>query len=378
MKQVLTGNQAAAHGFRLARLDVFGNYPITPVTEVGENMARFHAEGLIAADYVNTDSEYASCALGIGVSSAGGRYGIATSSQGLLYMFEPLHWASLARLPFVIANANRSVGPPWSIYPDMTDSVLCRDLFLPQLYCETVQEVCDMILWAYRLAEDQRVLLPVLVNFDGFMLSHTAENAELPDGEAMREFLGNPPSGKIDDTKIQSINAPGRWQERMRRTKETVEAMGNACLVMKDVARRWNQYVPKRTYQNPFLEVSGDSKAPIAVLSIGSITGTIREALKERTVKVIGLRLFRPFPVYALMGALCGVSQMIVIDRSVLPDGRGALAHDLRLRRHLFRQDLWECIGGLGGQNLSEKDFLSILEKAKQSRPPVNPYWIGE
>ena len=128
-------------------------------------------------------------ALGIGVATAGGRYGTATSSQGLALMFELLHWATTAQLPLVIVNANRSLGAPWSIHPDQTDSLLFRDLFMPQIYCASVQEVLDMVLWAYRIAEDPQVHLPVLVCLDGFMLSHTAETVIIPAQESVRKFL---------------------------------------------------------------------------------------------------------------------------------------------------------------------------------------------
>ena len=134
-KTILTGNKAAAYGFALAELDVFGGYPITPSTEITEEMALLTSRGVISTTYRNTDSELASMALGIGVATAGGRYGTTTSSQGLALMFELLHWATTAELPLVIVNTNRSLGAPWSIHPDQTDSLLFRDLFMPQIYC---------------------------------------------------------------------------------------------------------------------------------------------------------------------------------------------------------------------------------------------------
>src|SRR3989338_10621034 len=231
---VLTGNTAAAYGFALAHIDAFGGYPITPSTEVTEEGAELVLKGMMNASYRNLDSELASIALGIGVSTAGGRYGTATSSQGLALMCELLHWATTARLPLVIANVNRSLGSPWSIHPDQSDSLLFRDMFLLQLYCRNVQEVLDMILWAYRIAEDLGVSLPALVCFDGFMLSHTAENIIVPSKEKVLEFLPkrtpsenfNLPQYRADEPR--NISCPTDWMKHQARKRSLVDAMQTA------------------------------------------------------------------------------------------------------------------------------------------------------
>lgn len=386
-KMVLTGNKAAAYGFALAELDVFGGYPITPSTEITEEMALLASRGIISTSYRNTDSELASMALGIGVATAGGRYGTATSSQGLALMFELLHWATTAQLPLVIANTNRSLGAPWSIHPDQTDSLIFRDLFMPQIYCASVQEVLDMVLWAYRIAEDQRVSLPVLVCFDGFMLSHTAEAVMVPTIELAREFLPKRHSRKnfvlpnSDDKEIINLQCPYDSKEHSLRKQMLVSAMQSAHDVIPEISTDWHRIFGE-DYGNGFLRVSGDMNANIAIISMGAIVGTIEEAFAKEAVKVIGLRFFRPFPAEALRTAIGNVSKIIVIDRSVLPNGHGVIAEELRLTGGACGYtgaDIHSFVGSFGGQNLSEEIFLNVLSNVTNEIGPFKKtYWLGD
>ncbi|MBI2639652.1 MAG: hypothetical protein HYW90_02050 [Candidatus Sungbacteria bacterium] len=386
-RMVLTGNRAAAHGFALAELDVFGGYPITPSTEITEEMAAFASRGVISTTYRNMDSELASMALGIGVATAGGRYGTATSSQGLALMFELLHWATTARLPLVIANTNRSLGAPWSIHPDQTDSLLLRDFFMPQIYCASVQEALDMILWAYRLSEDQSVSLPVLVNLDGFMLSHTAEAVGVPTSEQVREFLP-PRHGRKDSvlpgedgSAAMNLQCPYDWEEHSARKRSLVGAMRSAQSLIPKIANDW-QRVSGRCYGNGFFRVNGGVNADVAVISAGAVTGTVEEAFGSREdVKVIGLRFFRPFPAEELRAAIGNVSKVVVIDRSILPNGNGVIADELRLSGGACRYngaDIHSFVGGFGGQDLSERGFIDMLDAVRKEIGPLKKtYWLG-
>ncbi len=386
-KTILTGNKAAAYGFALAELDVFGGYPITPSTEITEEMAALASRGIISTTYRNTDSELASMALGIGVATAGGRYGTATSSQGLALMFELLHWATTAQLPLVIVNTNRSLGAPWSIHPDQTDSLLFRDLFMPQIYCASVQEALDMVLWAYRMAEDPRVCLPALVCLDGFMLSHTAENVIIPTQELVREFLPAKRFCKdsmlpeFDDKKIVNLQCPYDWKEHSRRKRALVSAMQSAHDAIPEIAGDWRRIFGE-DYGNGFLRVSGDADAKTVVISMGAIVGTIEEAFYKKPIKVIGLRFFRPFPAKELRNAIGNASKIIVIDRSILPSGHGVIADELRLNGGACGYngaDIHSFVGGFGGQNFSEENFLNILSAVLSEIGPFQKtYWIGD
>lgn len=387
-KMILTGNKAAAYGFALAELDVFGGYPITPSTEITEEMALMASRGIISASYRNTDSELASMTLGIGVATAGGRYGTATSSQGLALMFELLQWATTAQLPVVIVNTNRSLGAPWSIHPDQTDSLIFRDLFMPQIYCESVQEILDMVLWAYRMAEDPRMSLPVLVCFDGFMLSHTAEAVIVPTIELAREFLPKKRSLKNfvlpdrNDKEIINLQCPCDSKEHSLRKQMLVSAMRSAHDIIPEIADDWHRIFGE-DYGDGFLRVSGDMNAKIAVISMGAIVGTMEEAFaKEESVKVIGLRFFQPFPSEVLRKAVGNVSKIIVVDRSVLPNGHGVIAEELRLAGGACGYngaDIHSFVGGFGGQNLSEKIFLNMLSAVQDEIGPFKKtYWLGD
>lgn len=387
-KMVLTGNKAAAYGFALAELDVFGGYPITPSTEITEEMALLASRGIISTSYRNTDSELASVALGIGVATAGGRYGTATSSQGLALMFELLHWATTAQMPLVIANTNRSLGAPWSIHPDQTDSLIFRDLFMPQIYCASVQEVLDMVLWAYRIAEDQRISLPVLVCFDGFMLSHTAEAVMVPTIELAREFLPKRHSRKNfvlpnrGNKEIINLQCPYDSREHSLRKQMLVSAMQSAHDIIPEVAADWHHIFGGEDYGDGFLRVSGDKNAKIAVISMGAIVGTMEEAFAKEAVKVIGLRFFRPFPAEALRTAIGNVSKIIVIDRSVLPNEHGVIAEELRLAGGSCGYngaDIHGFVGGFGGQNLSEEIFLNVISAVQDEIGPFKKTnWLGD
>lgn len=388
-KMVLTGNKAAAYGFALAGLDVFGGYPITPSTEITEEMAKLASEGKINTTYVNTDSELASAALGIGVSTHGGRYGTATSSQGLALMMGELgNWLYTSELPVVIANVNRSLGSPWSIHPDHTDSLLFRDFFMPQIYCATVQECLDMILWAYRLSEDPEVSLPVLVCLDGFMLSHTAETVTVPNKELIAKFL--PPRFSRKNytlpslgSKTVSLGSPQDWQVQLARKKQLVRAMESAKLKIPEIAADWKE-IFGQNYGNGFLRVSGYAHARTVIISMGAIMGTVEKAVKslpKEDVKVVSIRCFRPFPNEELRNAIGNASKVIVVDRDILPNGQGAIAEELRLNSGACGYngaDIHSFVGGFGGQNLSEKDFLNIITSVENERGPFKKtYWLG-
>ena len=178
MKEIVTANYAIAEAVKQAVPKVIAAYPITPQTEIVERIAQYVARGELACDYIPVESEHSAMAACIGASAAGVRTFTATSSQGLLYMHEMLHWAAGARLPIVMANVNRAVGPPWNVWADHTDALSQRDTGWLQVYVATAQEAYDTTLMAFRIAEDKEVLLPVMVNLDGFLLSHTMQDLE--------------------------------------------------------------------------------------------------------------------------------------------------------------------------------------------------------
>ena len=173
MRKFISGNEALAHGVRLARPHVISAYPITPQTTVVEHLSSMCLKGSLKAEFVHVESEHSALSCAIGAAATGARTFTATSSQGLLYMAECLHYAAGGRFPVVMMNANRSTALPWNIYGDQRDSLGLLDQGWIQLYAENAQESLDMALVAYRVAEDPRVMTPVMINMDGFLLTHT-------------------------------------------------------------------------------------------------------------------------------------------------------------------------------------------------------------
>src|SRR6056297_1988994 len=185
----ICGDDAVAEGARLSRPHVISAYPITPQTIVVERLSDFVEDGSLKAEFMHVESEHSAMSAAMGVSSVGARAFTATSSQGLLHMSEAMHYASGARFPIVMMNANRALAVPWSIYGDQSDSMSQLNSGWIQVYVEDAQEALDMTIQAYKIAENDKVLTPFMVNLDGFILTHTYELIELPDQEDVDDFL---------------------------------------------------------------------------------------------------------------------------------------------------------------------------------------------
>jgi len=205
MKKVLEGSHAVSEAARLARVQVIAAYPITPQTHIVEALSQHCADGSLKARFINVESEHSAMAAVIGAASGGARAFTASSSHGLAYMHELLHWAAAARLPIVMAEINRALGPGWNIWTDQTDSLAQRDTGWIQLYCEDGQEALDTTLQAFRLAE--AVNLPVMVILDAFYLSHTFEPIDVPEQEMVDRFLPAPsPRIRLDPDDPRAFN----------------------------------------------------------------------------------------------------------------------------------------------------------------------------
>jgi len=185
--RIMTGNQAAALGAKLSYVQVVAAYPITPQTSVTEILSQFIEGGELKAEYIRVESEHSALTVCISASTVGARVFTSTSSQGLLYMHEQLHWAAGSRLPIVMCCVNRGVGAPWTIFNDQQDSISQRDTGWIQIYCRDNQEIIDSIIQAYRIAES--VYVPVMICYDGFVMSHTMMPVEIPDADRVGEEL---------------------------------------------------------------------------------------------------------------------------------------------------------------------------------------------
>jgi len=193
----ISGNEAVAVGARLSRPHVISAYPITPQTVVVESLSEMVEDGSLQAEFMHVESEHSAISAAMGVSAVGARAFTATSSQGLLYMAEGMYYAAGGRFPIVMMNANRSLALPWSIYGDQSDSLSQLNSGWIQVYVEDAQEALDMVIQAYRIAEDPAVLTPFMVNLDGFVLTHTYERVLIPDQDKVDTFLPPIPQMKF-------------------------------------------------------------------------------------------------------------------------------------------------------------------------------------
>ena len=205
MKKVIMGTETAALAAVLARVQVVAAYPITPQTVTVEELSDYIGKGELDAEYITVESEHSAMAACVGASATGSRTFTATSSQGLALMHEMLHHAAGGRLPIVMLNANRALSPPWNLYCDHTDSLSQRDTGWVQYYCCDVQDVMDSTFIAYRVAE--KVMLPVMINLDGFYLTHTSEVIDIPDQDEVDAYL--PPYDPVDKVDVENPSTYG-------------------------------------------------------------------------------------------------------------------------------------------------------------------------
>jgi len=381
MKKVITGNQAVAYGVILSRVDIVSAYPITPQTTIVEELSELIASGRLKTKFLKVESEHSAMAALIGASTGGVRCFTATSSHGLAYMHEMLHWASGARLPIVMVNVNRAIGPPWNIWSDQSDSLAQRDTGWIQLYCENNQEVLDTILRAYRIAES--VKLPVMVVLDAFVLSHTSEAVEVPTMEEVDQFL--PPcclEYSIDTREpaaFSVITTPEYFLEFRYKIQKAMEKVPEIAREVDDQFRsRFG-----RGYGS--IERYGEEGAEVLLLTSGTVTSTSRivvRKLKEKGQNVAGLKIrrFRPFPSEEVYEAIQGAKKVAVIDRNLSPGVGGIFAQELRacLYSREERPQVFGFISGLGGRDITP----DLIEEAVQytwehSRPEDEILWLG-
>lgn len=381
MKRVITGNQAVAYGVILSRVDVISAYPITPQTTIVEELSELIASGRLKTRFLKVESEHSAMAALIGASTGGARCFTATSSHGLAYMHEMLHWASGARLPIVMVNVNRAIGPPWNIWSDQSDSLSQRDTGWIQLYCENNQEVLDTIIQAYLIAETVR--LPVMVVLDAFVLSHTAEPVEVPSIEQVDALLPPYcPDYPIDTQEPRSysvITTPDYYLEFRYKVQKAMEEVP-------EVARKVND-----AFQDKFgrgygaIERYGKEGAEVLLMTSGTVTSTSRTVIKrlmEQGHNIAGIKIkrFRPFPIEEICEAIQGAKKIAVIDRNLSAGVGGIFAQELRaaLYSQKERPPVFGFVSGLGGRDITPE----LIEEAIQytlehDQPKGEIVWLG-
>ena len=374
-RQLLTGNGAAAWGARLARADYVPAFPITPQTEIIESLAYWIDSGSMTARMITLESEHSMITAAAAAAATGVRVFTATSSQGLLYAMEMLYTVAGWRAPFVLVNVSRGLATPITLEPDHNDVLAARDSGFLQIHCATCQEVVDQILVAYRLAEDERVRLPALVNLDGFYLSFTREPVELPVPAAVDEYLpefdpenlgfrAGAPLSEAVAVLGGGVYSYFRYQTHM--------AAVNAVNVYEEATEAFAELFGRR-YEA--LETYRLDDAEHVFVMMGSFATKAKEAvdrLREAgwQIGLVRPRLFRPFPAEAIRRALAGKRGIAVIDQN-LSIGKGGVLHS-ELASVLYGHAdappaLVSFITGLGGRDVRLEEFFQMAEVTRMA-----------
>jgi pyruvate ferredoxin oxidoreductase alpha subunit len=372
----MTANEAAAYAAVLARVQALGCYPITPQTLIVEKLADLVA-GRDDVEYANVESEHSMLGYVIAAARVGVRTFTATSSQGLLYAHEQLHRASRERVPLVMVDVNRSVFAPWSLEPDLSDSLSQRDTGWIQLYCSSAQEVLDTVLCAYRIAET--VMLPVLVCEEGFLLSHTTEIVDVPSQEAVDAFLPpfRPPADWVLDPSVprafSELPEPKVYAALQRRV---ADAMDEARIFVDTVALDFSVRFGRE--KAGLLDVQGNLTADTALVSMGTIGDTALELLDDDDPPLlVRVHAYRPFPAEELAAVLANVAHVCVVDRAAAFGSLAPLGADVRSLDLPHAQTVTDVVCGVGGTEVTP-DTLRWIAGTARAQTMGEPLYVPE
>lgn len=369
----LNGNEAVAYGVKLSRPNVVAAYPITPQTKAVEKISAFVQNGELDCEYMHVESEHSAMACSIGASSVGARTFTATSSQGLLYMAECLPYASGARLPIVMMNANRSLATPWNIYGDQMDTMFLLNAGWIQIFVEDAQEALDVTIQSFKVAEHESVMAPVMINLDGFVLTHTYEKVHIPAQEAIDQFL--PPfkgaNHMMNDENPMSMCITAGNQHNMEFKIKQHKDLFHAFDVIESVDQAYARQFG-RGYGG-VLEGYRHEDAEVLLLTTGSVTGTARVVVDQmraegKRVGLIKLRVVRPFPVAQLAEAIKTAKAVGIVDKNISFGYEGTIYTNVNsaLLQTGIKTETYNFIGGIGGRDITKEDveqmFNQLLE----------------
>jgi Pyruvate:ferredoxin oxidoreductase and related 2-oxoacid:ferredoxin oxidoreductases, alpha subunit len=372
MLQVLEGSQAVAQAVAMCRPQVVAAYPITPQTHIVENISKLVADGKLKCEFVSVESEFSAASVALGAASAGSRAYTASASQGILLMSEVLYNIAGLRVPLVMTCANRAISSPLSIWNDQQDSMAVRDAGWIQLYCADNQEAVDTSIQAYRIAEATE--LPVMVCMDGFILTHTLEPIDIPSQEEVDRYL--PPyhySRTLDPfnpISIGTLVSPDHYSEARHSHHQ---ALLRAQDMILEADREWSAITGRST--GGLVKVDGPEDAKIGIVTLGSIQGTLRDAMDEYAdlppAKIIRLRSFRPFPIDALKQAFEGLTDVVVLERALSMGSGGIVGAEVRnvLAEMAHPPRLFNYAVGLGGRDVPLTLYRTLLETVTTSAP---------
>lgn len=371
MKKVIEGSMAVAEAVKACRPHVISAYPITPQTHIVENLSQFVADGDLKSQFVNVESEFGAASVILGASATGARAYSTTTSQGLLLMAEVLFNIAGLRFPVVITCANRAVSAPINIWNDQQDAMTVRDSGWIMLFAEDNQEAADMHLQAFKIGEHPEIMLPVMVNMDGFILTHAFEPIEFMDQKMADEFLPPFKPELYLTTKnpltFGVLAEPDWYMETRYSLQKAIEASTD---MIEEVANQFKKTFGR--YQGGLVEKYRLDGADTVVVSMGSVVGTIKEVVddlrdKGKKVGVLKIRAFRPFPKEAIYDAVKNVKNVIVMEKAISLGATGILYDEIKaaLYGRASQPKVSGFIAGLGGRDVPKESIVKVIEKGE-------------
>jgi pyruvate ferredoxin oxidoreductase alpha subunit len=362
---------AVSEAVRLANVDVIAAYPITPQTHIVESLAEMVANGYLDAEYIPVESEHSAMSACLGSCAVGARTFTATASQGLILMHEVLLVAASLRLPIVMAVANRALSGPLNIWGDHSDAMITRDAGWIQIFIENGQQAFDQTLCAFRIAEHPDVLLPTVINIDGFHVSHVIEPVYILDQKSVDEFLPPykypHPLDPDDPITMGCFAAPNLYTEARKALDASVRASKKVIL---DTWKKYGDLTGR--YYNPVEKYKADGAETILV-TMGSYSENAMIAIDDlqdegKKIGLVRLRLWRPFPYEEVQEALSAAQNVIVLDRAISLGGPAPVCSEIRAALYTLdkKPQVASVVGGLGGRDISPDNFKTLIDLAMQ------------
>ncbi|MFH0839161.1 MAG: transketolase C-terminal domain-containing protein [Candidatus Omnitrophota bacterium] len=370
--QVLEGSKAVSEVVGLCKPNVISAYPITPQTHIVEYLSEIVAEGRLNAEYIRVESEHSAASACLGASLVGARTYTATTSQGLLLMLEVLYNIAGLRLPVILTCTSRAVSSPLNIWNDHQDSITLRDTGWIQFFAEDTQEAVDLHIQAYKIAEDKRVMLPIVISMDGFLLTHTFEPVELPKAQDVDAFIPkfNPQYYLTPKNPMTfgSFAEPDKYMEARYTLNEIINRSKSVIIeVAKDFKKTFGRF------SGDLLEEYNTQDADVVLVGMGSVVSEMKEVSDElykqnNKVGVLKIRCFRPFPDKEIISALKNKKTIIVLEKAISLGYGAILANEIKsvLYNSGVTPQVHSFIAGLGGRDISLDTIKKAIERTKR------------
>ena len=367
-KQILEGSQAIAAVINNIKPAVVSAYPITPQTHIVERLAKLQANGEADYSYVRAESEFAAASIILGASATGVRVYSATSSQGLLLMTEVVFNIAGMRLPVVMTCANRAVSAPINIWNDHSDVMTVRDSGWIHLFASDNQEAVDLHILAYKIAE--QLNLPVMVNVDGFVLTHAFEPVSIPDRETIKKYLPDykPESGSYlnpeNPVTLGAFFTPAHYFEtREELHNDLIDSLGTIKKEYKNLI----SILDRKKTDNGLVEYSGPKNPETILVAMGSVIGTIQETIKnDKKIGVLKITTYRPFPGEEINKIISRAKNIAVIEKAISLGQAGPLFSDLKAALTKHKLNISNYIVGLGGRDVTQKMIKEIIKSSQK------------